>query len=291
MTVTGTLPSPLPPMTSPSEPAVQDTPDAPTPQQAERQSIVQDLLRWVRYLLTLKARPPFHLAGIEMVERLTVLKTILDKLIQHYAEPQLVQLRQGLHNGLQTVHQDYSNLRQAADWLSQIESLLDPDKFPGRKGDEVRSALFDYLDQIKDKTQNVPNLRPFYTKIRAVSDSYDKGLFFTYDLPALPRTNNDRESEFRDINRRLLATTGQQGLVRRLVQREGAWECISRPDSLQATQLAISQVSPTDLRQEQRRIRSHRQRFRLHVRSVNQSNAQLQRLVERWTVLPTSDDP
>lgn len=291
LTVTGLVPSPLAAEAAASEKPTQREPDPPSPQQAEREAVVQDLLRRVRYLLTLKARPPFRLAGLEMCEHLTAVVTCLDTLLQHHADARLVQLRQGLHSALQAVRQDYSDLRQAADWLHQIAELLDPDKQPGRTGAAVRRALFAYLDDLDQQTQDAPALHAFYTKIRDVSDSYAKGLFYTYDLPVLPRTNNDRESEFRDLNRRLLSTTGQKGLVRRLIQREGAWELIPRPSSLSATRMAISQVSPTDLRQEQQRVHHHRQRFRLHIRSPKQSNAQLQRLVQRWTALPAPGGP
>jgi hypothetical protein len=289
LTVTGLLPSPVAAATVPREQSAQC--DAPVAQAAEREAVVQDLLRRVRYLLTLKARPPFRLAGLEMFERLTEVMTCLATLIQHDADARLVQLRQGLHSALQTVRQDYSDLRQAADWLHRIADLLDPDQQPGRTGSAVRSDLFAYLDDLDQQTQDTPALRPFYTKIQDVSESYAKGLFYTYDLPALPRTNNDRESEFRDLNRRLLATTGQKGLVRRLIQRAGAWELIPRLPSLQATRLAISQVPLTDLRQEQQRVHTHRQRFRLHVRAAKQSQAQLQRLVQRWTALPAPGAP
>jgi hypothetical protein len=291
LTVTGLVPSPLAATPTPRTTPSQTEPDRPPPAQEERQAIVQDLLRRVRYVLTLKARPPFRLAGLEMVVRLTEVLTCLETLIQHHTDARLVQLRQGLHSALQAVHQDYDDLRQAAAWLDQIAALLDPAKQPERTGDAVRTALFTYLEELDQQTQDTPRLRAFYTKIRDVSHSYAKGLFHSYDLPALPRTNNDRESEFRDLNRRLLSTTGQKGLVRRLIQREGAWELLPGPTSLQATRLAISQVPPADLRQEQQRVRHHRQRFRLHIRSAKQSNAQLQRLVQRWTALPAPGAP
>jgi|GEM_PF-5751088 len=46
------------------------------------------------------------------------------------------------------------------------------------------------------------------------------------NLPGLPRSNNGRESEFRDLRRQMLPTTGQVGAVKRLLLREGAWELI-----------------------------------------------------------------
>jgi hypothetical protein len=289
LTVTGLLPSPLeptPPQKQP--PTIQNPPD---PVTQEREAIVQDLMRRVRYLLTLKGRPPFRLAGIEMFERLTEVVTCLDMLINHYADPRLVELRQGLHNALRSVRQDYTDLRQVADWLLHIADLLDPEGKPARSGAAVRQELFAYLTEIQQQSQNSSRLEDLGKTIRQVSLNYDKGLFHCYDVPELPRTNNDRESEFRDLNRRLLRTTGQKGLVRRLIQREGAWELISRPDSLQETTCALSKVDPEEFRQEQQRVRNHRNRFRLHTRSPKQSQAQLKQLEQRWVALPLTSGP
>ena len=107
-------------------------------------------------------------------------------------------------------------------------------------------------------------------------------------MPGLPRTNNARESDFRDLNRRLLRTTGQKGLTRRIIQRSGAWELLHRPASLQDTVLALSHVAPQDFKEEQQRLRQHRQRFKLHTRSAKQSRLQLAKLEQRWATLSPS---
>jgi len=290
LTVTGVLPSPV-------EEEAPRRPEDPVPQNAEalfgqeREAIVQDLKRRIRYLLTLKGRPPFRLAGIEMFERLTEVKNCLATLITHYPEPQLVHLHQGLHAALQSVQAEYTDLRQAADWLQAIAHILDPDDKPARSGIEVGQELFAYLDTIPKEDQLPPDLERFYQAILKTSRNYAPGLFHCYDLPGLPRTNNDRESEFRDLNRRLLQTSGQKGLVRRTIQRQGAWELIPRPDSLRGTVLALSQVNTDDFRQERHRVRAHRQRFRLHTRSAKQSGRQLEQLTNRWLALPAQDSP
>jgi len=95
--------------------------------------------------------------------------------------------------------------------------------------------------------------------------------------------------EFRDLNRRLLATTGQKGLVKRIIQRQGAWELIPRPDSLRDTVSALLHVNPDEFSQERQRICTHRARFRLHTRSAKRSQAQLKQLVQRWKALPPID--
>jgi len=280
LTTTGLVPSPEP-----------QTVQASLPQTREQacESIRQDLRRRVRYLLTLKGRPPFRLAGLEMFERLTEVKDCLERLMAQHPDPGLAQLHQGLHNALQSAQADYNDLRQAADWLEGIADLLDPQGKPTRLGAQVKQELSAYLAEMKVQSQDNLRLQAFYQVIAKTTRSYAPGLFHSYDVPGLPRTNNDRESEFRDLNRRLLATTGQKGLVRRILQREGAWELIPRPASLEETTQALSQVDPDEFQKERHRVREHRDRFRLHTRSVKQSQAQLKRLEQRWVEIHSFD--
>ncbi len=280
LTVTGLVPSPQPEVSS-GQPLQ-------TPEQA-CETIRQDLCRRIRYLLTLKGRPPFRLAGIEMFERLRAVKDCLDRLIARSPDPILAQLQQGLQNALQTCQPDYAILRQAAHWLEDIAALLDPQAKPVRSGIQVKQALSDYLDRIQAESQTDPDLKLFFHTIQKTTHSYAPGLFHCYDVPGLPRTNNDRESEFRDLTRRLFSTTGQKGLTKRLLQREGAWELIPRPASLEDTVQALSQTDPGEFQKERKRIREHRERFRLHTRSAKQSQVQLDRLEQQWANIHSSD--
>lgn len=286
LTVTGLLPSPVP------ETPRSLTDSRPSREEViaqERVAIVQDLQRRIRYLLTLKGRPPFRLAGIEMFERLTEVKTCLETLIRHRADPGLVHLQAGLQTALATVHADYTDLHQAAAWLDQLAEILDPEGKPTRTEAVVQADWENVLHMIQTESAASLRLHRLAQQITKVSESYAPGLFHTYAVLELPRTNNARESEFRDLNRRLLTTTGQKGGVRRLLQRAGAWELIPRPNSLPETIRALSQVKAEELREEQQRVRQHRDRFRLHTRSAKQSQKQLDHLVERWVALPSTN--
>jgi hypothetical protein len=280
LTITGLVPSPELKTGQPSPP--------PTREQV-CESIRQDLRRRVRYLLTLKGRPPFRLAGLEMFERLTEVKDCLERLIAQSPDPGLHQLHQGLQSALRSVQVDYSDLRQAADWLAGIAALLDPEGKPTRSGAQVKHELSVYLKEMQARSQDNLRLQAFHQGIEKTTRNYEPGLFHCYDVPGLPRTNNDRESEFRDLNRRLLATTGQKGLVRRILQREGAWELIPRPASLEETVKALAQVDPGEFLKERQRVQEHRDRFRLHTRSAKQSQAQLNRLEQRWVEIHSID--
>jgi hypothetical protein len=254
--------------------------------QQEQEAIVAAFKRRVRYLLTLKGRPPFRLAGIEMYERLAEVSDCLDELIAHAPDPCLVQLHQGLEQVLTTFEPDYDNLNQAAGWLHQISAVLDPTDKPALTGAQVQEALLTYLDDIREQSQDNAVLTELARQIDKTTHNYKTGLFHTYDIPDLPRTNNDRESEFRGLNQHLLRTTGQKGATHRLIQRSGAWELIPRPDSLTETIEAISTVENSEYKKEQTRLCSHRKRFQFHTRSVKLSRKQLQELKGRWFRLP-----
>jgi hypothetical protein len=274
LTVTGGLPSPVSPAEASPDLAGQ-----------EQEAILQDLARRIRYLLTLKGRPPFCLAGIEMFARLTEVKICLENLSAQHTQPELVQLQQGLDTALQLVQPTCQRLYQTADWLKQIADLLDPAGKPWRSADQVQEELLTYLVKIESLSNQQPDLQPFFQTILKTTLSYAPGLFHSYDTPGWPRTNNARESDFRDLNRRLLRTTGQKGLTRRILQRSGAWELLHRPATLQKTILSINQVAPQAFKEEQLRIRQHQARFRLHTRSAKQSNSQLSKLEQRWANL------
>ncbi len=288
LTITGLIPTPLElpkEIELPEQAPVQDNLDLPDPVETERETIVQDILRRVRYLLTLKGRPPFRLAGIEMFDRLREVATCLETMMSKYPDTCLLAVEQGLRQALLSAQSDYTKLCQAAAWLEHISDILDPEGKPPRSGAEVKKALFAYLDEIQQQSKDSPLLAGFHGKIRKTSLSYAPGLFHSYDVPGLPRTTNHRESEFRDLHRRLLSTSGQRGLAKRIIHRQGAWELIPHPDSLSATVSALAHVNFTAFIQERRRIRNHRRRFRLHTRSASQSQAQLNQLVLRWDTL------
>jgi len=70
--------------------------------------------------------------------------------------------------------------------------------------------------------------------------------------------------------------------VRRLLQREGAWELIPRPANLPDTQAALARVPPADLRQDNSGCRSIGIVSTSTFRSGKQAAVQLGQLEQRW---------
>jgi Transposase, Mutator family len=284
LTVTGLLPSPLekPMAPAPQSPTPRDTLAAPESQADE---VSTHLFRHTRYLLTLKGRPPFRLAGMETYERLqNVAQCSLDLLAERY-DPRLAQLYQGLQSALSPFAQTYQALQQGAAWLHDIAYILEPTATQAMRGEQVAGQLRTYLDTVLRWPAVTPTLYTFGRHLDKVSRSYWPGLFHCYDVPGLPRTNNELESRFRDTGRRLLRTTGQKGLTQRTLQRQGAWELLPRPPTEAQVLEAVCQTPPEELAQERQRFAAHRQRFRLQRRSLRQTQAQFNQLRQRWSTL------
>ena len=209
----------------------------------------------------------------------------LDLLAQHY-EPRLAQLYQGLQAALSPFAETSQALHQGAAWLHDIAYILEPVATYPSTAEEVARQVRDYLDTVQRQPKITPTLKAFGRHLDLVSRSYWPGLFHCYDMPGLPRTNNELESHFRDTRRRLLRTTGQQGQTQRTLQRQGAWELLAHPPTEAKLQEALQQIPPEDLAQERQRFAAHRQRFRLQSRSLRQTQAQFEPLRQQWSRLP-----
>jgi hypothetical protein len=248
--------------------------------------VITQLWHHTRYLLTLKGRPPFRLAGIETYERLAHVASLsLDLLAQHY-EPRLAHLYQGLQAALAPFAEPYQTLHQGAAWLHDIAYILEPVATYPNNAEDVARQLRGYLDTVQRQPKITPTLEAFGRHLDLVSRSYWPGLFHCYDVPGLPRTNNELESHFRETRRRLLRTTGQQGQTQRTLQRQGAWELLPHPSTEAKLQETLCQILPEDLAQERQRFAAHRQRFRLQSRSLRRTQAQFDQLRQQWSILP-----
>jgi hypothetical protein len=284
LTVTGLLPSPGEESTALTchHPAPSATPRA---SDLAAEQVISQLLCHTRYLLTLKGRPPLRLAGLETYERLhSVACMSLDLLATRY-DPRLVHLYQGLQAALAPFAATYHALHQGAAWLRDIAYILAPVSIHPLGTEDVAGQLRSYLDIIPRQPAITPALETFGHHLDTVSRSYWPGLFHCYEVPGLPRTNNELESHFRETRRRLLRTTGQQGQTQRTLQRQGAWELLPHSPTEAQLQEALQHIPAEDLAQERQRFAAHRQRFRLQRRSRRQTQAQFDQLRQQWSTL------
>jgi len=280
LTVTGILPEPL---LSAKESTTQ--PETLTEASDEMERIVVQLIHRTRYLLTLKGRPPFRLAGIEMYERFQEMTAMIDGLLDHRYEPRLADLAGSIKSALLYFNHYYQDLQQGAAWIYRIADILRPNE-KQYAAQQVANQLQTYLDDLLELNNLTPYLQTLRYHLCKITYSYWPGLFHCYDLAHLPPTNNALESHFRDVQRQLLRTTGQKGQTRRALQRIGAWELLPKLSSEKKCLAALKQIPYTKLQQEQQRFLQHQERFQLHTRSTKRTQTQFNKIHQKWLALP-----
>jgi hypothetical protein len=96
--------------------------------------------------------------------------------------------------GLAATDAMWPAIRTAYGWVHHAARLLaNDDEAPGG---EVRRRMDDLLAEMRDEQATVGALQPAVAHFLKVSASYWPGLFHCYDVPGLPRTNNDQEQYF-----------------------------------------------------------------------------------------------
>jgi hypothetical protein len=284
LTVTGLMPSPLAQPTALASPSPSRR-DILTAPEVKADEVITHLVRHPRYLLTLKGRPPFRLAGLEIYERLHHVAVFSLGLLATRYDPRLAQFYQGLQAALTPLAETYDALQQGAAWLRDIAYILEPCPTQPLSAAQVAGQLRSYLDTVRQWPAGTPMVWAFGRHLDTVSQRYWPGLFHCYDVPGLPRTNTALESHCRETRRRLLRTTGQKGLTQRTLQRQGAWELLPHPPTEAQLREAMCQTLPEELALERRRFATHRQRFRLQRRSLRQTQAQFNHLRQTWATL------
>jgi hypothetical protein len=96
--------------------------------------------------------------------------------------------------GLATTGAMWPAIGTAYGWVHRAADLLaNEDEASGR---EVRRRMDDLLAEMRDDQATVGPLQPSVAHFLKVSTSYRPGLFHCYDVPGLPRTNNELEQYF-----------------------------------------------------------------------------------------------
>jgi hypothetical protein len=121
---------------------------------------------------------------------------------------ELTCLKTLLDQGLQETAALWSPLRVAYTWVHEAAHLLGGEEHRG--AEERRQEYGSLLATMAREKDSVGKLEPAITHFLAVTGRYWNGLFHCYDVPDLPRTNNDLEQLFGSVRRGERRTTGRK---------------------------------------------------------------------------------
>ena len=129
----------------------------------------------------------------------------------------MAQLDRLLSRGLAATARLWPDIAIAYGWVHQAAHLLG--NHDGQDADGVRVAYTALLDEMTQRRGEAGALQPAIEHFLQVTDSYWPGLFHCYDVPDLPRTNNDLEQFFGAARYHERRTTGRKTASPALVVR------------------------------------------------------------------------
>lgn len=238
----------------------------------DRQRLVDELAEAyaarLRRVLSRSGRKPFRLAGLRLYADLLALLGSLETSLTHLPdEPRLTCFADAIRNGLLTFEADYTWIAEGYSWVLDISGILDvPLPEPGEKSPDtplsstVRTRLDAYLEQLRQRTDLDAPLLAFRGHLLRLTKRYAPGLLHCYDIPGLPRTDNDLESLFGRVRRQTLLTSGPYHARQRLHE-EGAWLLFDIVHDEHEQVRRLQRVSLEDWRKERCRMQEHRATF------------------------------
>ena len=225
----------------------------------------------IRAVLQLEGQAPFRLAGLEVYETLTRIDASVTRCLQNHTHPLLEEI-QVLTQRRHAWDKGYQRIRRRQEWVLGLADILDvPRTSQGwytQAGIEVAQALEEFLDGLADLKGEWPQDAPFIDHIIRRTQDWAPGLFFCYEEPAIPRTNNDLEQYNGSLKRQRRRITGRKATAD-YITRHGPYVVFFDPHESDEQVLArFRQVSAAQFREErklftaaqacQRRIRSFR---------------------------------
>jgi hypothetical protein len=127
-------------------------------------------------------------------------------------------LQQLLNKALQTTNTDWKTLACVYGWVHQLAQVLDD-----AKDCSVEERQLGFQIVLLHMQKYAPEFSTSWQKALAhflkVTQSYASHLFFCYQIPDLPRTNNDLEQSFGRVRHHERRATGRRGALPGLVVR------------------------------------------------------------------------
>lgn len=178
----------------------------------------------------------------------------------------------------------WSPIETAYRWVHTAAHLLD--NAPGLSGKQVQRRLIGLIGAMTRWQAHSESLAPAVAHFLKVTHSYWSGLFHCYDVPGLPRTNNDLEhvfGQYRYLERRI---TGRKVASPALVIR-GSVRIVSAVMTRlrQFTAMDLVPASTTEWQSLRTELATARHKRTLQRRFRKNPDAYLAELEDRLTQL------
>jgi hypothetical protein len=257
---------------SKKNPALTNTHTNPAPPPSDSQQQVDELVAEyaarLRRILSRSGRKPFRLAGLRLYADLLTLLGSLETSLTHLPnEPRLACFADAIRDALLAFEAEYTWIAEGYSWVLDISDVLDA-PLPEPESDTpdtplsstVQAQLAALLERLRQRTDLGDSLLSFRKHVLALTERYAPGLFHCYDIPGLPRTNNDLESLFGRVRRQTLLTSGPYHAKQRLHE-QGIWLLFDVLRNEHEQVQSLQHVSLVEWQDERQRMQEHQAVF------------------------------
>lgn len=181
-----------------------------------QQQALRRYLDAMRAVLLTKGQAPFRLPGCTIYESAKRLTESLARSVDSRDHLILARL-QRLVDTYQEHEATYERVQRQQEWFLGLADILDvplteEHQWPTLTGAEVAQTLADYLDSLDTLADELSDDASFFAHMRRRVETWAPGLFWTYEILDLPRTNNALEADIGDIKEQYRRITGRRCL-------------------------------------------------------------------------------
>lgn len=183
---------------------------------SDQKQALRRYLDALRAVVLTKGQSPFRLAGATIFERLAQLTTSLERSYSQQTHEVLARLQQ-LTQPYHAYQADYERVQRQQDWFLGLADLLDVSstqihQWATKTGAEVAQEVDDYLQSLACLRDELTEDAAFFDHMQRGTARWVSGLYWTYEISALPRTNNALEADIGDIKEQYRRITGRRTL-------------------------------------------------------------------------------
>lgn len=198
------------------ERTLQHEPTAVADLSANQQTAITHYLDAIRAVTFSKGQAPFHLAGVPMYENLAQITTSLTQAQAQQPHRLLTRLL-CMTTPYTQQEETYLRLTRQQGWFYGLAELFDvpvltSSQATTQTGPEVAQDVLDYLDELALLQDELPEDAALFRHFRTRFDAWAPGLFWYYEVPLLPRTNNDLEVDIGNLKEQYRRITGRRCL-------------------------------------------------------------------------------
>jgi len=194
----------------------QQTPELVDLLSADQKQALRRYLDALRAVLLTKGQSPFRLSGTTIFKRLAQLTASLARSHSQQAHDVLARL-QPLTQPYLIYHPDYERIQRQQNWFLGLADLLHVSTthihhWATQTGAEVAQEIDDYLQSLLYLRHELTADASFFDHMQRCTSRWASGLYWTYEVSALPRTNNALEVDIGAIKEQYRRITARRTL-------------------------------------------------------------------------------